>query len=69
MAGWPGCWAGLGRTEGQGAEFWLTRGGAVVVARGGGEGEARKLLVSCSFNCLDWTCGQPSGEDRLPGDN
>ena len=24
-------WAGLGRTEGQGAEFWLTRGGAVVV--------------------------------------
>ena len=36
MAGWPGCWAGLGRTEGQGAEFWLTRGGAVVVAGGGG---------------------------------
>ena len=35
----------------------------------GGGGEARKLLVSCSFNCLDWTCGQPSGEDRLPGDN
>ena len=27
----------------------------------GGGGEARKLLVSCSFNCLDWTCGQPSG--------
>lgn len=29
----------------------------------GGEGEeARKLLVSCSFNCLDWTCGQASGK-------
>ena len=40
----------------------------VVVDQGSGEGrgvsgggEARKLLVSCSFNCLDWTCGQPSG--------
>lgn len=51
----------MGGTEGQGAKLWLTRGG-----RGGGE--ARKLLVSCSFNCLDWTCGQASGEDRLPRD-
>lgn len=44
------------------------RGPSVVVDQGSGEGrgvsgggEARKLLVSCSFNCLDWTCGQPSG--------
>ena len=42
-----------------------------------GRGEAGKLLVSCSFNCLDWTCGQASGkidyqgisskENSLPG--
>ena len=38
--------------------------GKIVVDHGGGSGgggEARKLLVSCSFNCLDWTCGQASG--------
>ena len=38
--------------------LWLTK--RVEGGEGGG-GEARKLLVSCSFNCLDWTCGQPSG--------
>ena len=61
-------WAGLGRGRSRGRilvdQGWGGGGGV-----GGGRGEARKLLVSCSFNCLDWTCGQPSGEDRLPGDN
>ena len=44
--------------EGQGARTVVDQGSREGV---GGGGEARKLLVSCSFNCLDWTCGQPSG--------
>ena len=43
MAGWPG-WAGLGWAgEGQGAEFWLTRGGAERWWRGEGGGGGQKI--------------------------
>ena len=60
-------WAGQdGRSRGR---ILVDQGWGGGGGGGGGRGEARKLLVSCSFNCLDWTCGQPSPEDRLLPDN
>ena len=39
-------WAGLGWAgEGQGAEFWLTRGGAGVAGGGGGQKIASFMLI------------------------